>query len=386
MIPIYLDNHATTPLDPLVLEAMLPYLTDRFGNPSSKTHYYGWEAQAALDQSREQIAQILGAEPQEIIFTSGATEANNLAIKGVAEAYLTKGRHFITVQTEHRAVLAPLQYLESLGFEVTYLPVDGDGLLSPQTLIAAIRSDTVLVSVMAANNEIGVLQDLTTIGQICKERGVLFHTDAAQGIGKIPLNVHQMGIDLLSFTAHKCHGPKGVGGLYVRRKNPRVQIMPQIHGGGQEGDIRSGTLAVHQIVGMARALTLAVERQPIEQPAIQRLRDHLWTSIASLPGIYLNGHPTQRLAGNLNVSFAGIDGAALLAELTKEVALSSGSACSSSSLQPSHVLKAIGRSDKLALASLRIGISRFNTQGEIDRVATLITDTVTKLREVCKCQ
>jgi cysteine desulfurase len=386
MIPIYLDNHATTPLDPLVLEAMLPYLTDRFGNPSSKTHYYGWEAQAALDQSREQIAQILGAEPQEIIFTSGATEANNLAIKGVAEAYLTKGRHFITVQTEHRAVLAPLQYLESLGFEVTYLPVDGDGLLSPQTLISAIRSDTVLVSVMAANNEIGVLQDLTTIGQICKERGVLFHTDAAQGIGKIPLNVHQMGIDLLSFTAHKCHGPKGVGGLYVRRKNPRVQIMPQIHGGGQEGDIRSGTLAVHQIVGMARALTLAVERQPIEQPAIQRLRDHLWTSIASLPGIYLNGHPTQRLAGNLNVSFAGIDGAALLAELTKEVALSSGSACSSSSLQPSHVLKAIGRSDKLALASLRIGISRFNTQGEIDRVATLITDTVTKLREVCKCQ
>jgi len=386
MIPIYLDNHGTTPLDPLVLEAMLPYLTDRFGNPSSKTHYYGWEAQAALDQSREQIAQILGAEPQEIIFTSGATEANNLAIKGVAEAYLTKGRHFITVQTEHRAVLAPLQYLESLGFEVTYLPVDGDGLLSPQTLISAIRSDTVLVSVMAANNEIGVLQDLTTIGQICKERGVLFHTDAAQGIGKIPLNVHQMGIDLLSFTAHKCHGPKGVGGLYVRRKNPRVQIMPQIHGGGQEGDIRSGTLAVHQIVGMARALTLAVERQPIEQPAIQRLRDHLWTSIASLPGIYLNGHPTQRLAGNLNVSFAGIDGAALLAELTKEVALSSGSACSSSSLQPSHVLKAIGRSDKLALASLRIGISRFNTQGEIDRVATLITDTVTKLREVCKCQ
>jgi cysteine desulfurase len=386
MIPIYLDNHATTPLDPLVLEAMLPYLTDRFGNPSSKTHYYGWEAQAALDQSREQIAQILGAEPQEIIFTSGATEANNLAIKGVAEAYLTKGRHFITVQTEHRAVLAPLQYLESLGFEVTYLPVDGDGLLSPQTLISAIRSDTVLVSVMAANNEIGVLQDLTTIGQICKERGVLFHTDAAQGIGKIPLNVHQMGIDLLSFTAHKCHGPKGVGGLYVRRKNPRVQIMPQIHGGGQEGDIRSGTLAVHQIVGMARALTLAVERQPIEQPAIQRLRDHLWTSIASLPGIYLNGHPTQRLAGNLNVSFAGIDGATLLAELTKEVALSSGSACSSSSLQPSHVLKAIGRSDKLALASLRIGISRFNTQGEIDRVATLITDTVTKLREVCKCQ
>ncbi len=386
MPPIYLDNHATTPLDPLVLEAMLPYLTDRFGNPSSKTHYYGWEAQAALDQSREQIAQILGAEPQEIIFTSGATEANNLAIKGVAEAYLAKGRHFITVQTEHRAVLAPLQYLESLGFEVTYLPVDGDGLLDPQTLVSAIRSDTVLVSVMAANNEIGVLQDLTTIGQICKERGVLFHTDAAQGIGKIPLDVHQMGIDLLSFTAHKCHGPKGVGGLYVRRKNPRVQIMPQIHGGGQEGDIRSGTLAVHQIVGMARALTLAVERQPIEQPAIQRLRDHLWTSIAPLPGIYLNGHPTQRLAGNLNVSFAGIDGAALLAELTKEVALSSGSACSSSSLQPSHVLKAIGRSDKLALASLRIGISRFNTQGEIDRVATLITDTVTKLLEVCKCQ
>ena len=384
MPPIYLDNHATTPLDPLVLEAMLPYLTDRFGNPSSKTHYYGWEAQAALDQSREQIAQILGAEPQEIIFTSGATEANNLAIKGVAEAYLTKGRHFITVQTEHRAVLAPLQYLENLGFEVTYLPVDGDGLLDPQTLISAIRSDTVLVSVMAANNEIGVLQDLTTIGQICKERGVLFHTDAAQGIGKIPLDVHQMGIDLLSFTAHKCHGPKGVGGLYVRRKHPRVQIMPQIHGGGQEWDIRSGTLPVHQIVGMARALTLAVERQPMEQPAIQRLRDHLWMSIAPLPGIYLNGHPTRRLAGNLNVSFAGIDGAALLAELTKEVALSSGSACSSSSLQPSHVLKAIGRSDQLALASLRIGISRFNTQGEIDRVATLITDTVTKLRQVCK--
>jgi cysteine desulfurase len=364
---------------------MMPYFTDRFGNPGS-THLYGWEAGAGVEQAREQIAQILGASPQEIIFTSGATEANNLAIKGVAEAYLAEGKHFITVVTEHSAVLAPLQYLEGFGFSVTYLPVDGNGLLDPQDLINAIRSDTVLVSVMAANNEIGVLQDLKTIGQICKERGVLFHTDAAQGIGKIPLDVNQMGIDLLSFTAHKCHGPKGIGGLYVRSRNPRVKLAPQIYGGGQEQALRSGTLAPPQIVGMAKALTLAVENQTKEQAQIRELRERLWSQIATLPGIYLNGHPYQRLAGNLNVSFAGVDGATLLAALRQEVALSSGSACSSTSLKPSHVLKSIGRSDQLALASLRFGISRFNTQTEIDRVATLITDTVTKLRKFCRYQ
>ncbi len=372
MRPIYLDNHATTALDPLVLEAMMPYFTDRFGNPSSKTHLYGWEAEAAVEQAREQIAHILGAEPGEIIFTSGATEANNLAIKGVAEAYLNRGRHLITVQTEHRAVLEPMAYLASLGFEVTYLPVDNMGLLDPEDLIRAIRPETVLVSVMAANNEIGVLQDLAPIGRICKERGVLFHCDGAQAVGKIPLDVNQMGIDLLSFTAHKCHGPKGIGGLYVRRRNPRVKLMPQLHGGGQEGALRAGTLYPPQIVGMAKALTLAVEQQPEEQARIKSLRERLWAQLATIPGIYLNGHPQRRLAGNLNVSFTGLDGAALVSSLRQEVAVSSGSACSSGSLQPSHVLSAIGRSDQLALASLRFGIGRFNTPAEIDRVAELI--------------
>lgn len=378
--PIYLDNHATTPLDPLVLEAMMPYFTDRFGNPSSSTHLYGWEAAAGVEQAREQIAQILGASPQEIIFTSGATEANNLAIKGVAEAYLSKGKHFITVTTEHRAVLDPLQYLASLGFEVTYLPVDQMGLLDPQEVAKSIRPDTVLVSVMAANNEIGVLQDLAAIGAVCKARGVLFHSDCAQAVGKIPLDVNQMGIDLLSFTAHKCHGPKGIGGLYVRRRDPKVRLMPQIHGGGQEQELRAGTLFPPQIVGMAKALTLAVANQTAEQAQIRALRDRLWLQLSTLPAVYLNGHPHQRLAGNLNVSFDALEGAALLSALRQEVALSSGSACSSASLKPSHVLLGIGRSAKLATASLRFGISRFNTTAEIDRVASLVIEKVNQLR------
>ncbi|MCS6960689.1 MAG: cysteine desulfurase family protein [Pseudanabaenaceae cyanobacterium SKYGB_i_bin29] len=377
--PIYLDNHSTTPLDSRVLAAMLPYFGECFGNPSSKTHLYGWEAAAAVEQARADIASLLGAAPEEIIFTSGATESNNLAIKGVAEAYYDRGKHFITVQTEHRAVLDPLRYLESLGFTVTYLPVDGEGLIDPEDVAKAIRGDTVLVSVMAANNEIGVLQDLGAIGRICKARGVLFHTDAAQAVGKVPLDVEALGIDLLSFTAHKCHGPKGIGGLYVRQ-NPKVQIAPQLHGGGQEGGLRSGTLYPPQIVGMAKALTLAVEQQTQEQQYIRQLRERLWSQLQALPDIYLNGHWENRLAGNLNVSFGGIRGDTLLAALRQSVALSSGSACSSSSPQPSHVLTAIGRSPQLAAASLRFGISRFNTAVEIDRVAQLVIEQVQALR------
>ncbi|MFN3360725.1 MAG: cysteine desulfurase family protein [Pseudanabaenaceae cyanobacterium] len=378
--PIYLDNHSTTAVDPRVLEAMLPYFGEYFGNPSSKTHVYGWEAAAAVEQARAEIAQILGATPAEIIFTSGATESNNLAIKGVAEAYYDRGRHFITVQTEHRAVLDPLRYLEGLGFVVTYLGVDGEGLLDPEAVARAIRPDTVLVSVMAANNEIGVLQDLAAIGAICKARGVLFHTDAAQAVGKIPLHVEAMGIDLLSFTAHKCHGPKGIGGLYVRQNQPRVKLAPQLHGGGQEQGLRSGTLYPPQIVGMAKALTLAVAQQSQEQQYIRQLRERLWLQLADLPEIYLNGHWHQRLAGNLHVSFGGIRGDTLLSALRQSLALSSGSACSSGSAQPSHVLLAIGRSPSLAAASLRFGISRFNTEWEIDRVAELVREQVHKLR------
>jgi cysteine desulfurase len=378
--PIYLDRHATTPVDPRVLAAMLPYFTEHFGNPTSTTHEYGWAAEAAVSQARSSIATEIGAEPDEIIFTSGATEANNLALKGVAEAYFDRGQHIITLQTEHNAVLDPCQYLESLGFSVTYLPVRSDGLVDLIELETAIRPDTILVSIMAANNEIGVFQPLAEIGKFCKERGILFHTDAAQAIGTMPLDVNLLNIDLMSITAHKVYGPKGIGALYVRRRNPRVKLSPQLHGGGHERGMRSGTLYPPQIVGLATAVEIARTDRDAETTRVTGLRDRLWAQISQLDGIYLNGHPTRRLPGNLNVSVDGVNGNALILGLQPTVALSSGAACSSTKIAPSHVLKAIGRSDALAYAALRFGIGRANTVEEIDRVATAVVSTIESLR------
>lgn len=378
--PIYLDCHATTPVDPRVLTAMLPFFSEHFGNPASLTHAYGWEAEAAVKQARQTLAAAIGATPEEIVFTSGATEANNLAIKGVAEAYFSRGRHLITVKSEHSAVLDPCRYLESLGFEVTYLPVQADGLLDLTQLAKALRPETILVSVMAANNEIGVLQPLAEIGALCRQHGVLFHSDAAQAIGKIPLDVNDMQIDLLSLTAHKVYGPKGIGALYVRRRQPRVQLAAQLHGGGHERGRRSGTLYPPQIVGFAAAVELALAEQAAESLRLGQLRQQLWQQLETLPGIYLNGHPSQRLPGNLNVSVAGVDGQALLLGLRSQVALSAGSACSAAEGSPSHVLTALGRSKALAYASLRFGLGRFTTAAEIDRAAAAAIATIQTLR------
>ncbi|NJM68619.1 MAG: cysteine desulfurase [Acaryochloris sp. RU_4_1] len=378
--PIYLDYQATTPVDQRVVQAMLPYFTKYPGNPSSTTHLYGWEAKAAVDLARETIASAIEATPAEIVFTSGATEANNLAIKGVAEAYLHKGRHLITMQTEHNAVLQPCQYLEKLGFEVTYLPPQADGLLDVDRLEEAIRPDTLLVSVMAANNEIGVLQPLADIGQLCHHHHVLFHTDAAQAIGKIPLDVKTMQIDLLSITGHKLYGPKGIGALYVRNRHPQVQLAPQLQGGGQEGNIRSGTLPTPQIVGLGKAIELGVAEQGTEAQRLTQLRTHLWKQLQGVEGISRNGHPHQRLPGCLSVSFTGVDGAALLLGLQPYVALSSGSACASSKPSLSHVLTALGHSPELAKATLRFGLGRFTTQAEIDQAAQQVIETVQRLQ------
>jgi cysteine desulfurase len=382
--PIYLDAHATTPMDQRVLSAMLPYFTEYFGNPSTNTHVYGWEASAAVTKAREAIATIINATPEEIVFTSGATEANNLAIKGVAEAYFNQGRHIITVATEHRAVLDPCGYLETLGFEVTYLPVQPDGLLDLTKLEAAIREDTILVSVMAANNEIGVLQPLGEIGAICHSRGVLFHTDAAQAIAKIPLDVAAMQIDLMSLTAHKVYGPKGIGALYVRRRDPRVKLASQIQGGGQERGRRSGTLYTPQIVGFAKALEIGVAEMESESERLLQFKKQLWSMFEPLEGIYLNGNFNQSLPGNLNISVEGVDGSALLLGLQSVVAVSSGSACSSTSTAPSHVLTALGRNEKLAHASLRFGIGRFNTPEEIELVGQEAIATIQSLRQATK--
>ncbi|GAB4536578.1 MAG: aminotransferase class V-fold PLP-dependent enzyme [Pleurocapsa sp.] len=379
--PIYLDCHATTPVDERVLTAMLPYFTEKFGNPSSNTHLYGWEAEAAVKNAREIIASAINASPEEIVFTSGATEANNLAIKGVAEAYFDRGKHIITVATEHRAVLDPCQYLATLGFEITYLPVKSDGLIDLDSLEAAIRPDTILVSVMAANNEIGVLQPLAKIGAICHSRGILFHSDAAQAIAKIPLDVAAMNIDLMSLTAHKVYGPKGIGALYVRRRDPRVQLASQIQGGGQERGRRSGTLYTPQIVGFAKAVELGLAEMDSESKRQQELKAKLWSIINQLPGIHLNGNLNKSLPGNLNFSVEGVDGSALLLGLQPTVAVSSGSACSSTSTAPSHVLTALGRSEKLAYASLRFGIGRFNTMTEIETVGETAIATITSLRQ-----
>ncbi|BAZ37996.1 aromatic amino acid beta-eliminating lyase/threonine aldolase [Calothrix sp. NIES-4101] len=381
--PIYLDNHATTPVDQRVVDAMLPYFTEYFGNPSSINHQYGWEAEAAVKKAREILANAINAAPEEIIFTSGATEANNLAIKGIAEAYFEKGQHIITLATEHNAVIDPCKYLETLGFEITILPVKKDGLIDFNLLEKSLRSDTVLVSVMAANNEIGVLQPLSEIGRICHEKEIIFHTDAAQAIGKIPLDVQTMQIDLMSLTGHKIYAPKGIGALYVRRRNPRVKLAAQQHGGGHERGMRSGTLCTPQIVGFAKAVEIALLAQKQESDRIMKLRDKLWQLLSSVEGIRLNGHPTQRLAGNLNISVEDVNGAALLLGLQSVMAISSGSACSSTNIAPSHVLMALGHSEKLAHASIRFGIGRFNTEAEIDIVANQVISTIQSLRRLC---
>ncbi len=382
--PIYMDCHATTPVDPRVMEAMLPFFTEHFGNAASTSHQYGWEAQAAVTRSREILAEAVNATPEEIIFTSGATEANNLVLKGVAEAYVGKGRHIITVETEHNAILDTCRYLRSLGFEITFLPVQANGIIDLGELEMAFRPDTILVSVMAANNEIGVLQPLAEIGGMCKGRDVLFHTDAAQAIGKIPLNVEAMNIDLMSLTAHKVYGPKGIGAVYVRRRNPRVQLAPQLHGGGHERGMRSGTLYTPQIVGFAAAVQLGLEVMEAETKETIRLRDRLWNQLQPLGGIYINGHPTKRLPSNLNISVAGVDGQALILGLQPVVSVSAGSACTSAKAAPSHVLKAIGRSNDFAYASIRFGIGRFNTEAEIDLVAKHTVETIEALRQAAK--
>ncbi|WP_330205239.1 cysteine desulfurase family protein [Cyanobacterium sp. Dongsha4] len=378
--PIYLDGHATTQVDERVIKAMMPYFTEYFGNPSSNAHVYGWEAQAGVKKARDAIASAINAEPREIIFTSGATEANNLAIKGVAEAYFQKGRHIITVETEHRAVIEPCEYLQSLGFEITFLPVEKNGLLNLELLTKTIREDTILVSIMTANNEIGVIQDIEKIGAICRENEVVFHTDSAQAIGKIPLDVQKMNIDLMSLTAHKIHGIKGIGALYIRAKNPRVSIASQIQGGRQERGYRSGTLCTPQIVGFAEAINIALKEMEQENKRQKELRDYLWQELKHLDGIYLNGDLNQRLAGNLNISVEGVNGSALLLALQSQIAVSSGSACSSTSTKPSHVLKALGHSDELARASLRFGIGRFNTLEEIKETASFTLQTIKTLR------
>ena len=379
--PIYLDCHATTPVDPRVLAAMVPFFTEYFGNPASLTHMYGWEAEAAVTQARSTLAAAINASPEEIIFTSGATEANNLALKGIAEACFGRGRHIITVQTEHSAVLDPCAYLASLGFEVTYLPVQTNGLVDLDDLEKAFREDTILLSVMAANNEIGVLQPLAAIGEQCRDRQVVFHSDAAQAIGKISLDVEAMHLDLLSLTAHKVYGPKGIGALYVRRR-PRVPLAAQLHGGGHERGLRSGTLYPPQIVGFAKAVELGLADMAVESTRLTALRQRLWQGLAPLGQLHLNGHGTQRLPGNLNVSFEGVDGQALLLGLRGTVALSSGAACSTASTAPSHVLKALGRSDALAYASLRFGLGRLTTAAQIDQVVAGVVATVQALRQM----
>jgi len=380
-LPIYLDNHATTPLDPRVLDEMLPYFKEKFGNAASRSHQFGWEAEAAVEKAREQVAKLIGASAKEIVFTSGATESDNLAIKGVAEAHRDKGDHIITCATEHKAVLDSCKHLEKEGFRVTYLPVGKDGLISLEDLKRALDDKTILVSIMFANNEIGVLQPIAEIGAICRERGILFHTDAVQAIGKVLVNVEQQKIDLASITAHKLHGPKGIGALYVRRKNTRVELAAMIDGGGHERGMRSGTLNVPGIVGLGKACELCREVLPTEAARLRALRDRLKDKIfAGLDEVYINGSMEHRLPGNLNLSFANVDAEPLLMGIN-DVAVSTGSACSSAAIEPSHVLKALGAGD-LTHGSIRFGIGRFNTQAEIDYVAARVVETVKRLREL----
>lgn len=382
--PIYMDNHATTPLDPRVLDAMLPYLTEKFGNAASRTHPFGWEAEEAVEQAREQIARLLHAQSKEIIFTSGATESNNSAIKGVVEFSQKTGRHVVTCVTEHKAVLDSCKALERMQkADVSYLPVDHHGMVNPDDVRRAITDQTVLISIMYANNEIGTIHPIREIGQIAKERGVVFHCDASQAVGKIPVDVERDGIDVLSFTAHKMYGPKGCGALYVRSKDPRVRLTPLIDGGGHERGMRSGTLNVPGIVGLGKACELAGQEMAAEAARLLALRTQLYEGITGqVEEVSLNGHPTQRLPGNLNVSFAYVEGESFLLGLQHEVALSSGSACTSATLEPSHVLKALGMKEELAHASIRFGLGRFNTTEEVDYVVKRVGEIVKRLRAV----
>jgi cysteine desulfurase len=381
-LPIYMDNHATSPLDPRVLEAMMPYFTAKFGNAASRNHAFGWEAEQAVETAREQIAKLIGANAKEIIFTSGATESNNLAIKGIAEMYRERGNHIITQVTEHKAVLDTCKRLEKYGYRVTYLPVKADGLIDVEDLKRAIDDKTILVTIMAANNEIGVLQPIREIGRICHEKGVLFHTDAVQAVGKVPVNVLADNIDVLSLSGHKIYGPKGVGALYVRRRNPRVQIAAQIDGGGHERGMRSGTLNVPGIVGLGKACEIAINEMDTEAAYLRGLRDRLKEKLeSSLDYIHVNGSMEHRLPGNLNVSFVYVEGESLLMGIN-DVAVSSGSACTSATLEPSYVLKALGLGDDVAHSSIRFGLGRFNTQTEVDYVGAKVIDIVQKLREL----
>ncbi|VVD80604.1 IscS subfamily cysteine desulfurase [Pandoraea fibrosis] len=379
-LPIYMDYSATTPIDPRVVDKMLPYLREQFGNPASRSHSFGWAAEQAVEEAREEVAKLVGADPREIVWTSGATESNNLALKGAAHFYQGKGKHLITVKTEHKAVLDTMRELEREGFEVTYLDVKDDGLLDLEVFKAALRPDTILVSVMAVNNEIGVIQDIATIGEICREKGIIFHVDAAQATGKMPIDLNALKVDLMSFSAHKTYGPKGIGALYVRRK-PRVRIEAQIHGGGHERGMRSGTLATHQIVGMGEAFRLAREEMAAENERVRMLRDRLLRGLTEMEEVYVNGDMEQRVPHNLNISFNFVEGESLIMAI-KDVAVSSGSACTSASLEPSYVLRALGRNDELAHSSIRFTVGRFTTEQEVDYVVELLKGKIGKLRDL----
>jgi cysteine desulfurase len=381
-LPIYLDHNATTPMDPRVLEAMIPYFTESFGNAASRNHSFGWQAEEAVDYAREQVAQLIGADPKEIIFTSGATEGDNLAIKGVYEMYASKGNHIITCTTEHKAVLDTCKHLEKLGAEVTYLEVQPDGLIDLKALEAAMRPTTILVAIMYANNEIGVIQPVKEISAIAKKHGALFFTDGVQAVGKIPVDVNADGIDIMAFTAHKMYGPKGVGALYVRRKNPRVKVTAQMDGGGHERGMRSGTLNVPGIVGFGKAAEIARTDMAADTERISKLRDKLENALKQIDESYVNGNPAHRLPHVSNISFKYVEGEGLMMGFNKDIALSSGSACTSASLEPSYVLKALGLGDDLAHSSLRFGLGRYTTEEQIDFTIKAVTDTVLKLREM----
>jgi cysteine desulfurase len=378
--PIYMDYGATTPVDERVVDVMVPWLREHFGNPASRSHAWGWEAEAAVEKAREQVATLIGADPREIVWTSGATESNNLAIKGAAHFYASRGKHLITVKTEHKAVLDCMRELERQGFEVTYLEVQADGLLDFDAFRAAIRPDTILASVMYVNNEIGVIQDISALGALCRERGVIFHVDAAQATGKLEIDMARLPVDLMSLASHKTYGPKGIGALYVRRK-PRIRLEAQMHGGGHERGLRSGTLPTHQIVGMGEAFRIAGEEMAGELPRVAALHDRLVRGLSDIEQTFINGHVTRRVPHNLNISFNYVEGESLIMGV-KGLAVSSGSACTSASLEPSYVLRALGRSDELAHSSLRMTIGRFTTEEEIDYAVATLKDRVAKLREL----
>ncbi|MBU3720037.1 MAG: IscS subfamily cysteine desulfurase [Burkholderiaceae bacterium] len=378
--PVYLDYSATTPVDPRVLDVMLPFLREDYGNPASRSHAYGWKAEEAVETAREHVAALVNCDPKEIVWTSGATESINLAIKGAAHFYKTKGRHLITLKTEHKATLDTCRELEREGFEVTYLDVKEDGLMDWDAFVAAVRPDTILVSVVYVNNEIGVIQDIPRIGEFCRSKGIIFHVDSAQATGKVVIDLEQLKVDLMSFSAHKTYGPKGMGALFVRRK-PRVRIEAQIHGGGHERGMRSGTLPTHQIVGMGEAFRLARLEMATENERIRALRDRLLKGLTEMEAVYVNGDMEQRVPHNLNISFNYVEGESLLMGI-KDVAVSSGSACTSASLEPSYVLRALGRSDELAHSSIRFSVGRFTTEEDIDFTVTLIKEKVAKLREM----